>query len=217
MGCLFPILPDILLKAAIRCVILQFTAGLCPMLKKAVKRFDSYTPKVSNTWIADETYIKFNDKNYLLWDIIDFETRFLLASYLSPNRGTKEAEQLMKLASERAGKAPKLILTDSLAAYIDGIELTFGSETKHIQSSPFEKENDTNRIERMQGTIKDRTKIVRGFKSLETARIILNGFLIHYNFFRPHLSLKELPPKGIDKTPAEVAKIKIPLRHGRTL
>ncbi|HEX9896427.1 MAG TPA: integrase core domain-containing protein [Dehalococcoidales bacterium] len=56
-----------------------------------------------------------------------------------------------------------------------------------------------------QGTIKDRTKVIRGFETFETALIILDGFLIHYNFFKPHLSLK-------GKTPAEVAGLKIPFK-----
>jgi transposase InsO family protein len=42
---------------------------------------------------------------------------------------------------------------------------------------------------------------MRGLKSIKTARQFLDGWLVHYNFFRPHMSLD-------DKTPAEVAGIK---------
>jgi putative transposase len=173
--------------------------------QKAIRMMESYKPKVSGVWIADETAIKFNGQLYWLWDIIDKNTRFLLASYLSENRGTQQAEKLMQIASKRAGISPKAVITDKLAAYLDGIELTFGSETDHIQSSPFADTDDTNVIERFQGTIKDRTKVIRGFKTFETALIILDGFLVHYNFFKPHLSLK-------GKTPAEVAGLKIPFK-----
>lgn len=173
--------------------------------EKATRVLDSYKPKVSNTWIADETVIKFNDKIHWLWDIIDHDTRFLLATYLTPNRGTKEAQVLMELAAKRADKVPTRVITDKLAGYLDGIELAFGADTHHIQSGPFEKEDGTNLIERFQGTIKDRTKVVRGFKTMPTAILILNGFLIHYNFFRPHISLK-------GRTPAEVAGIKSPFK-----
>ncbi|MBI4286291.1 MAG: IS6 family transposase [Chloroflexi bacterium] len=173
--------------------------------QKAVKMMESYTPKVSDTWVADETVIKFNDVNHWLWDIIDHDTRFLLASYLTPKRGTKEAQALMELAAQRAGKAPKRVITDKLAAYLDGIELAFGADTKHIQSSPFADKDDTNIIERFQGTIKDRTKVVRGYKTLPTARQIIDGFLVHYNFFKPHIGLK-------GKTPTEVAGIKLPYK-----
>ncbi len=181
--------------------------------QKAIRMMESCKPKVSGVWVADETAIKFNGQLYWLWDIIDKgDSRFLLASYLSENRGTKQAQRLMEIASKRAGRVPKVVITDKLSAYLDGIELTFGADTEHIQSSPFASKDDTNVIERFQGTIKDRTKVIRGFKTFETALIILDGFLVHYNFFRPHISLKDLSPKGIDKTPAEVAGIKIPFK-----
>jgi transposase-like protein len=173
--------------------------------QKAIKILDKYQPKVGNIWIADETVIKFNGQNYWLWDIIDKKTRFLIASYLSENRGTLQAKKLMELASKRAGIAPSAVITDKLRAYLDGIEIVFGGYTEHIQSSPFADQDDTNEIERFQGTIKDRTKVIRGFKTFETALIILDGFLVHYNFFRPHISLK-------GKTPAEVAGVNIPFK-----
>ena len=112
-----------------------------------------------------QTVIKFLDVNHWVFDIIDRDSRFLLASYMSPNRGTAQAKILMELASERAGKIPQKVITDSLRAYLDGIELTFGSYTRHIQSSPFASEDSTNRIERMQATIKERTKVLWGFKT----------------------------------------------------
>jgi putative transposase len=174
--------------------------------KGAVELFEPIHPKVGDVWIADETVIKFNDVNHWMFDIIDRDSRFLLASYMSPNRGTQQAKILMELASERAGKIPKKVITDSLRAYLDGIELTFGADTKHIQSSPFSEIDSTNIIERFQATIKERTKVLWGFKSTETAKLILAGFLIHYNYFRPHLALNKL-------TPAEYTGTKTPVKN----
>ncbi len=180
-------------------------AWLIKYSERAVKLLEPLKPKVSDVWIADETALKFEDKLHWIWDIIDRDTRFLLASYLSPNRGTREAKMLMELASERAGKAPRKVITDKLKAYIDGIELVFGSETRHVQSTPFAESDSTNIIERFQGTIKERTKVLWGFKTVPTAKLILSGFCVHYNFFRPHLGLG-------NRTPAEVAKIQSPVK-----
>ena len=181
-------------------------AWLIKYSEQAVKLLQPLKPKVGDTWIADETAIKFNDVLYWIWDVIDRDTRFLLASYLSPNRGTREARKLMEMASEHAGTAPEKVLTDSLRAYLDGIELTFGADTKHIQSSPFSKIDSTNIIERFQATIKERTKVLWGFKTVPSARLILDGFGVHYNFFRPHLALN-------NRTPAEEAGIKSPVTN----
>lgn len=105
----------------------------------------------------------------------------------------------MEKAQARAGKTPKVVLTDKLAAYIDGIEQEFGADAKHIQSKPFTVKDSTNLIERFHGTLKARTKVMRGLKEIETAKLFTDGWLVHYNFFRPHETL--------GKTPAEAAGI----------
>ena len=43
---------------------------------------------------------------------------------------------------------------------------------------------------------------------IESAHDFINGWLVHYNYLRPHTALK-------DKTPAEVAGIKCPLHNWR--
>lgn len=62
----------------------------------------------------------------------------------------------------------------------------------------------------MQGTLKERTKVMRGLKTLESMNAFLQGWIIHYNYFRPHLSLQ-------DRTPAQVAGINFPYRNWKEL
>jgi len=169
-------------------------------IKQAKYKVRDIKPNVGDVWIADETVIKINRKKYWLFDCIDAKTRFLLASHLSPNRGTREARALMEKAAEHAGKAPRVVMTDKLAAYLDGIELAFGADAEHRQGSPFDVRCNTNLIERFQGTLKDRIKVLRGLKKPETAKKFIEGWLIHYNYFRPHISLK-------GKTPAQKAGV----------
>ena len=79
---------------------------------EAVNQFKDYHPQVSDTWVADETVLKLDGKNYWCIDIIDVDTRFLLATKLSPNRETKDIKELLECARDRANKIPKKILTD---------------------------------------------------------------------------------------------------------
>ena len=51
---------------------------------------------------------------------------------------------------------------------------------------------------------------MRGLHTLESARLFMDGWLVHYNFFRPHMSLK-------DRTPASVAGIKFPFRNWKDI
>jgi transposase-like protein len=162
--------------------------------KEAVDRIKDFHPIVGDTWIGDETMLKAGGKKIWFFDVIDEKTRYLLASRLATSRTIKEAALVMNEARRRAGKSPKRIITDKLAAYVDGIDLVFGADTKHIQSKPFTDVNSTNIIERFQGTLKDRTKIIRGFKNMRTAELLTDAWLVHYNFFKEHESLGNDPP-----------------------
>ena len=174
--------------------------------KLAIKLTKSHKPEVGDVWVADETVLRVGGRKLWFFDVVDEKTRYLLASKLAESRTIKAAASVMNEARRKAGKSPKRIITDRLAAYIDGIELVFGGDTKHIQSKPFTDVNSTNIIERFHGTLKARTKVMRGLKTQETAELITDGWLIHYNYFRPHQALK-------DKTPAEKAGIKFPFKN----
>jgi putative transposase len=173
---------------------------------EAIRQTRDLHPQVGDTWIADETYIKTDiktsdPKGVVFWDIIDADTRFLLASRITTTRGTQDVRQLMELAAKRANKTPKVVMTDKLAAYIDGIELAFGSDTKHRQGSPFNVERNTSLIERFHNTLKDRTKVMRDLRDKSTLKRFTDGWLVYYNFFRPNMALD-------NKSPAEVAGLK---------
>lgn len=201
---------------------------VCRFTDLAVKEADTRFPKVGDIWIADETYVRVDRRKkgdsevenpyskakkakwVIFWDIIDADTRFLLASHITTTRGTQDAKALMDKAAHRAGKVPRVVVTDKLAAYLDGIELSFGRDAKHKQGGPFDIENNTNLIERFHGTLKERTKVMRALKNRSTLKQFTDGWLVHYNFFRPHMSLN-------DRTPAGVAGIDFPFRNWQDL
>jgi putative transposase len=176
----------------------------------ASKQFKDYHPAVGDIWVADETMLDV-DGEHKLWfyDIIDTKTRYLLASRVALTRTTNDAEMLMKEASERAGKNPKEVITDSNNSYLDGIEKTFGSDTEHVQGNPFRVKGSgesTSQIERFHGTLKDRTKVIRAFRDFETLKQFTDGWLIYYNYFKPHISLD-------GKTPAEQAHVQYDVKN----
>jgi transposase-like protein len=188
--------------------------------KKVIGDTKNMKPKVGDLWVADESYVRIDQRKngadqvdnpyekgrkgkwVIFWDIIDADTRFLLASIVTTTRGVSDAKKLMELASKRAGKTPRVVVTDKLRAYIEGIELAYGSDTKHKQGGPFDIESNTNLIERFHGSLKSRTKVMRGLRSQESTEFFTDGWLAYYNFLRPHMSL--------GKTPAEAAGVKCP-------
>ena len=168
----------------------------------AVDEAKKQTPDVGDVWVADETILKIGGRNIWFWDLIDTKARFILAFHILTTRTTKDAKALAEEAHKRAGKPPNFIITDKLRAYLDAFEQIWGADTTHLQSRGLSAPNlNTNLIERFHSTLKQRTKVIRGFKNKKTARLLLDGFLVHYNYFRPHEALK-------DRTPAEVVGIK---------
>lgn len=175
--------------------------------EEATKQFKDYHPQVGGIWVCDETVLKIGGKKYWCIAIIDKDTRFLLETKLSINREKNDIKILMEHARDRANRTPDKVLTDGWGGYRDGIELAFGADAKHIVTEPFagaEKDN-TELIERWNGTLKDRTKSLRGLKNIESANQFLDGFLAWYNFMRPHESLD-------GKTPAEEAKVQYSIK-----
>lgn len=171
--------------------------------KEAEKALGQIRIKTSWRWIIDETVVKIGGHNVWLWDVIDSKTRFLLATHLTITRTLRSAVAVLTEAQNRVIGTPKEIVSDGLAAYPDAVEQVFGADSTHIRARGLTADINTNLIERFQGTVKERTKVMRGLKGMDTAKIISEGFIVHYNFLRPHMSLR-------GKTPAVVAGLKLP-------
>jgi len=177
----------------------------------ASKQFRDVHPKVGDTWIADETVLDL-DRGVKVWffDVIDSDTRYLIASRASLSRTTRDAQMLMDRAIKTAGKTPKTVITDKLKSYLD---VAYGKDAEHVRGRPFafkETGESTSQIERFHGTIKDRTKVMRAFRDLETLHQFMDGYLVFYNFFKPNEALN-------GKTPAEVAQIDYQVKNWKDL
>ena len=80
-----------------------------------------------------------------------------------------------------------------------------------IACKKFNLEHNNNPVERYNGKIKDRIKIIRGgFGSFEGARLFMDLRRIMHNFVNPHQELA-------GRTPAEEAEIFLPLRRNKLL
>jgi putative transposase len=166
---------------------------------------DYHPQDIGSEWVADETVLKIGGSQLWLWDIIDTKTRMLLASRLSRSRTTRDAQILIDKAIKMAGKEPETVLTDQLPSYLD---VFYGKDAEHKHGSPFSKVEgeSTSKIERWHGTLKSRTKVMRGLKNFETALDFTEAYQAYYNYLRSHESLE-------GKTPAEVAGVSYPYKN----
>lgn len=179
-------------------------AWIQKFIPKISEYVNSLSPKLSDTWHADEVFVKMKDGiDYkkvtniaFLWNVMDRKTRFLLASKLSPHRDRAGALSAFREAQKNAhGNFPETIFTDSLHSY-NGIKYmnAKGWNPRHVKICGVNKGYGAtnNRIERLNGTCRERIKVSRGWKSMESQ--IAEGMRIHYNLVKPHEALEGMTP-----------------------
>ena len=155
-------------------------------------------------WVADETVLKIDGGNIWVWNVMDARSRFLLATHVSHTRTVKDAERVFRKALAAATDPPAEIVTDKLLAYPIAIDKVFGKKMRHTQTEGIYAKLNNNLSERLQGTLKERTKVMRGLESMKTASRFLDGFALYYNYLKPHMAT--------GRTPALEAEIRAPFR-----
>ena len=75
--------------------------------------------------------------------------------------------------------------------------------TPHRRVPSIRAPDSNNRIERLHGTEKERTKVLRRFDTDDGAAMIAEGFRVHYNLVKPHMALD-------GQTPGDAAAIALP-------
>ena len=73
--------------------------------KIASRWMDKQKPYTSPTWHVDETIVKVDGKNRYLWNVMDSESRYLLATHISHNRSLKHTRtpQFAKISALISG------------------------------------------------------------------------------------------------------------------
>jgi transposase-like protein len=162
-------------------------------------------PQVSDTWRADEIYVKIKGNMKYVFAVMDDETRYWIAQEVAGSKYKHDAAKVFRDAKEIAGKRPNVMITDGLPAYRDAFNRELYTNTKpqsrHVNAIKLTgnawNENN-NKMERLNGSIRDREKTMRGIKKVDTK--VLPGMQIYHNYVRPHEALD-------GKTPAEACGI----------
>jgi putative transposase len=176
---------------------------------KLVKEYvTTLTPQLSGLWHEDETMLSCEGKNIWFWEMIDEDTKFLVASHVSGTRTLQDTIAIFKKGFEQSKVRPRAVFVDGSHVYNRAFNKVFYTLRKDTRPELVRRvgvrTRETNNIvERLHGTLKDRTRPMRGLKSFESTKSILEGFTLHYNYVRPHQSLG-------GKTPAQVARMNAP-------
>jgi transposase-like protein len=94
-------------------------------------------PNVSDTWRADELYVKINGDMKYLFAMMDDETRFWIAQEVAESKDKHDARNLLRMSKEITGKKPMTFITDGLPAYHDAYKKEFWTRknprTQHVR------------------------------------------------------------------------------------
>jgi len=139
---------------------------------------------------------------------MDDETRFWIAQQVADYKVTENVRQMFKEGKEIAGKKPDILISDGAMNFHEAYKEEFWSRvaplTSHMRHIHIQGDHNNNKMERLNGEVRDREKVMRGIKKMDSP--IFKGYQLYHNFFRDHDALE-------GKTPAEAANIKIEGRN----
>jgi putative transposase len=188
--------------------------------KLAAEWMDAQGARTSDRWHIDETVVNVNGDPRYLWNVLDHETRFLLATHVSKNRSLTNTRIPLHKAKAATPDRPVDVLSDGMKTYPEALSKELGRRAKptddpklvrgkawfspHRRVPSIRAKESNNRIERFHGTEKERFKVMRAFDNDLGTSALSEGLRAHYNLVRTH--------QALGMTPGEAAGI--PLGDG---
>jgi len=147
------------------------------LVKEYVK---TLAPQLSGLWHEDETMIQCEGRNIWFWEMIDEDTRFLVASHISGTRTFEDTVAIFKKGFEQSKVRPKAVFVDGSHVYnraFNKVFYTLRKDTRPelVQRVGVRTRETNNIVERLHGTLKDRTKPMRGLNHLNQQKRYLKG------------------------------------------
>jgi len=190
----------------------------------AAEWMDAQGARTSDRWHVDETVVNVNGANTYLWNVLDSESRFLLATHISRDRSIENTRAPLRKAKGATPDRPFEVMTDGMPAYPVAVRKELGRKATaadlsvpgalgwspinrnatlnpHHRVPSIRAKESNNKIERFHGTEKERTKVMRAFDNESGASVLAEGFRVHYNLVRDH--------QALGMTPGEAAGIPV--------
>ena len=165
-------------------------------------------PQLSGKWHEDEMKLKVKggekekdgSQYKWLWNVMDKGTRFQLAAEISKTKNEVNSMNAFLRAKEIAKAIPHDIVTDKAGSAPMGVERAFVNDPVKPHHTLIKTGAGTPHAnewaERLNNTVRERTKVQRGWKSDDTP--LKEGQRLFYNFIRENQTLH-------GPTPAEMA------------
>lgn len=194
--------------------VLNWIEAAAPLAHSTLQRMHGTRTEIAVA--ADETYIKIRGVWHYTWFIIGTETRAIWAWNVSENRGEIPAVAVINQTLDSRDPdvdATLVLVSDGNPAY-DSATNAINTDAHGIPLPPERRKverrtvvglrNDDEQsrqfrafkqmIERLNRTYRYHTRSRSGHKSINGAVALTTLFVAHYNFLRPHRTLRGKPP-----------------------
>jgi putative transposase len=174
-------------------------------------RKENNTPIMTLENKENHTHRKFDNHYSWLWNVMDSRTRFWICSRISQRRNANSATQVLKEMKQRA-PLPKAFVHDGLRTYDEVYQSELytlkNPRILNVRSVGVSKKGLNSRLERLNGTVRDREIVMRGLDTAQSTQELMDAMRIHYNFIRPNMAIG-------GQTPAEAAGINLNLGENK--
>ncbi len=160
---------------------------------------DTLNLKVGNELMSDEMEDRVKGKQCWFVDVMDTKTRYMVSSDFMRSRTIQNLTNVLANAKRKTGEQVTIITTDGLQGYPRVLRKAFGlnkklKTSKITHNIVIAKERGFNhKIERLHNSVRERIKVMRGFGNLQSAKSIMKGYEIYYNFLRKHQAINKYP------------------------
>ncbi len=171
----------------------------------ALEEMKNHPARTGGEWVAGEMRVKVGGKRLWNWNIMDRDTRYMLASHLTVKRDAAAAEAVMRKAAKASVSPPRIIKTYKLRPYKAAIKHVF-RRARHIRSRRMGAEVDNDLSEGLQRIQRQRAETLSGLYHQKSGQLYLDGWTLTYNLFREHEALE-------GKKPGEAAEVGAPFKE----
>lgn len=170
-------------------------------IRRYSEQIGNYTDNLkvnnSNCITFDEVEYKTKGVRSFFFGVMDLDSRFILSSDYITDRDLGTLITPLRKAKRRSLNTTYNFYTDGLVVYRKALKRVYkykhhSNKFNHRIIRSADKEFNW-KIERFNNTLRERTKTMRHFNSLQSAKLIMKGFEIHYNYCRFHTGINAYP------------------------
>ncbi|MDD5190761.1 MAG: hypothetical protein PHE50_06945 [Dehalococcoidales bacterium] len=163
--------------------------------REANRQAGAFVPQVGDTWLASETTMVVGKHRIWLRDVIDATSAFLLDSSLMLKAETPDIGKIVNNVARHTSRAAARVIFTKSGDNEKKSEMVWYKSPADVYKNQIilEGEHD-GAINRFALTLKTRRAVLRGYKNLETAHLLVATWQIHYNFFKSFTTMGHTPP-----------------------